>query len=211
MIDEHLQEEAALYASGAMAPREREGFELLLHFNSGAANPRERAAGNGGDDAARRAGGEPRPLAWPEGANPGGNRGRAQQTQHEAIVMAGPGRAGGVGEPAFTAMCGYSLAELRGKKLGPILQGELTERDVAARMREAGAGGAAVRGDADQLPQGWLPLPRGHRDHADLQGRRRAALLRGSRAGSVRRIAALAIAELQSCTGLRQGGALLHP
>ena len=39
--------------------------------------------------------------------------------------------------PAFSAMCGYTLEELRGKKLGPILQGEKTDRETAARIREA--------------------------------------------------------------------------
>ena len=39
--------------------------------------------------------------------------------------------------PAFTAMCGYTLDELRGKNLGPILQGEKTDRETAARMRRA--------------------------------------------------------------------------
>ena len=32
MISEFLQEQAALYVSGAMTPREREDFELVLGF-----------------------------------------------------------------------------------------------------------------------------------------------------------------------------------
>ena len=39
--------------------------------------------------------------------------------------------------PAFSAMCGYTLDELRGKKLGPILQGAQTDRETAERMRLA--------------------------------------------------------------------------
>ena len=39
--------------------------------------------------------------------------------------------------PAFLEMCGYSFDELRGKKLGPILQGADTDRDAVARMRSA--------------------------------------------------------------------------
>jgi PAS domain S-box-containing protein len=39
--------------------------------------------------------------------------------------------------PAFTAMCGYTLDDVRGKKLGPILQGEKTDRQAADRMRLA--------------------------------------------------------------------------
>jgi methyl-accepting chemotaxis protein len=34
-------------------------------------------------------------------------------------------------------MCGYTLDELRGKKLGPILQGLKTDRETADRMRRA--------------------------------------------------------------------------
>ena len=39
--------------------------------------------------------------------------------------------------PIFSAMCGYSLDELRGKNLGPILQGAGTDRATADRMRQA--------------------------------------------------------------------------
>jgi PAS domain S-box-containing protein len=137
MIDEHLQEEAALYASGAMTQRERELFEMLLHFNAELqsfthglqaatvatllAEPAARCGASAGLKA--------RVLAAIEGC--------AQQTRHEAIVMAGPDALVEWVNPAFTEMCGYSLAELRGKKLGPILQGELTERAAADRMRVA--------------------------------------------------------------------------
>jgi hypothetical protein len=34
-------------------------------------------------------------------------------------------------------MCGFTLKELRGKKLGPILQGEKTDSAAAARMRSS--------------------------------------------------------------------------
>jgi PAS domain S-box-containing protein len=39
--------------------------------------------------------------------------------------------------PAFTAMCGHDLAELRGRKPGPILQGPDTDPAAVARIREA--------------------------------------------------------------------------
>jgi PAS domain S-box-containing protein len=39
--------------------------------------------------------------------------------------------------PAFTQMCGYSLQELRGRKPGALLQGEGTDADAVARIREA--------------------------------------------------------------------------
>jgi methyl-accepting chemotaxis protein len=34
-------------------------------------------------------------------------------------------------------MCGYAFEELRGRNLGPILQGPKTDRETAARMRSA--------------------------------------------------------------------------
>ncbi len=39
--------------------------------------------------------------------------------------------------PAFSAMCGYSLDELRGRKPGTVLQGAATDRSAVARIREA--------------------------------------------------------------------------
>jgi PAS domain S-box-containing protein len=39
--------------------------------------------------------------------------------------------------PAFSEMCGYTLAELRGKKPGEVLQGAETEQDVVAEFRRA--------------------------------------------------------------------------
>jgi PAS domain S-box-containing protein len=51
--------------------------------------------------------------------------------------MTGPDRLVQWVNPAFVEMCGYSLDELRGKSLGPILQGEKTDPVVAARMRRA--------------------------------------------------------------------------
>jgi len=137
MIDEHLEEEAALYASGAMTQPEREAFEMLLHFNT------ELQTFTNGLQAAAVA----TLLAEPVASCSASARlkarvlaaieGCAQQTRHEAIVMAGPDALVEWVNPAFTEMCGYPLDELRGKKLGPILQGELTERAAAERMRRA--------------------------------------------------------------------------
>jgi PAS domain S-box-containing protein len=137
MIDEHLQEEAALYASGAMTQGEREDFELLLHFNC-----ELRALTNELHEAVA-ATLLAEPVVSP--APSGGLKARilsatastSQHTQHEAIVMAGPDALVQWVSPSFSDMCGYSLEELRGKKLGPILQGALTERDAADRMRAA--------------------------------------------------------------------------
>ena len=62
---------------------------------------------------------------------------RPQQTKSEALVMSGPDGLVQWINPSFSVMCGYTLEELRGKKLGPILQGEKTDRETAERMRRA--------------------------------------------------------------------------
>ncbi len=62
---------------------------------------------------------------------------RPQRTTPEGLVMTGPDGLVRWINPAFTAMCGYSIEELSGKKLGPILQGEKTDRATVERMRSA--------------------------------------------------------------------------
>ena len=64
---------------------------------------------------------------------------REQQSPaaHEGFVITGLDGLVQWVNPAFTEMCGYILDELRGRKLGPILQGEKTDNVVAERMRQA--------------------------------------------------------------------------
>jgi PAS domain S-box-containing protein len=47
--------------------------------------------------------------------------------------------------PAFSSMCGYGLTELRGKKLGKLLQGPETDPLAVERMRSAIRAGQACR------------------------------------------------------------------
>jgi PAS domain S-box-containing protein len=63
--------------------------------------------------------------------------GRAQQCSPDGLVMSGPDGLVRWVNPAFSALCGYTLEELRGKKLGPILQGAATDPATAERMRRA--------------------------------------------------------------------------
>ena len=67
----------------------------------------------------------------------GSLRDRPQQVTSDGLVMSGPDGLVQWINPAFSAMCGYTLEELRGKKLGPILQGEKTDRKTAERLRRA--------------------------------------------------------------------------
>ena len=138
MLSELLQEQAALYAAGVMTSRQREQFELVVEFHDelrefvrglvevGAAvtlAARDRSAVGPTRDAKARI------LAAIADS--------AQEFQPDAIVMSGPDGLVQWVNPAFSRMCGYTLEELRGKKLGPILQGEKTDRETAARIRKA--------------------------------------------------------------------------
>jgi PAS domain S-box-containing protein len=138
MIDEFLQERAALYVSGAMSPEEREQFELVLEFHD---ELREfsvglREVGVALTLAALRAGdNEPSPVLKTRIL--GMVRDRPQQVASDSLVVSGPDGLVEWINPAFSAMCGYTLEELRGKRLGPILQGEKTDRETADRLRRA--------------------------------------------------------------------------
>ncbi len=138
MLSEFLQDQAALYAAGTMTAPEREQFELILEFHQ-----ELRAFAVGLLEIAVAVTLATQPAA---GATPspglkarlsGLIRGRPQHVTPEGMVMCGPDRVVQWVNPAFSEMCGYSLEELRGKNLGPILQGEKTDREAAARMRSA--------------------------------------------------------------------------
>jgi PAS domain S-box-containing protein len=136
MISEFLQEQAALYVSGAMTPREREDFELVLEFYQKlrAFTVDMAEVGVSVTLAALRPGGVG-PSTGLKGRILGIISACPQQTIDEGLVMCGPEGLVQWINPAFSAMCGYTLEELRGKKLGPILQGEKTDRETAERLR----------------------------------------------------------------------------
>ena len=138
MIPDFLQERAALYAAGAMTAEEREQFELVLEFHH-----ELRAFVGGISDTATA-------LALATAAHPGAPLSpavkarvlaaiaeRPQRVTSEGLVMTGSDGLVQWVNPAFSAMCGYTIEELSGKKLGPILQGGETDRGTAERMRQA--------------------------------------------------------------------------
>jgi PAS domain S-box-containing protein len=138
MLNEFLQERAALYVSGAMLPQEREQFELVLEFSD---ELREQVA-QLAEVATAITLATLRPGDF--GPSPelktrifGVVGGRPQQRTSDGLVMSGPNGLVQWINPAFSAICGYTLEELRGKKLGPILQGENTNRQAAERLRRA--------------------------------------------------------------------------
>lgn len=138
MITEPLQERASLYACGALSETEREEFELVLEFHE---ELRSFVTGLNEVGAAMTLSMLPKDGATP---SPGLKsrimeklRGHPQSATRDGLVVSDPSGLVQWISPTFTAMCGYTIEELRGKKLGPILQGEKTDRETAERMREA--------------------------------------------------------------------------
>lgn len=138
MLTEFLQNQAALYAAGTMTMVEREEFELLLEFHE---ELREFVTGLSEVGAAfvLSTQSSARAAPSPELKTRLSSlvAGRPQHATPVAMVMSGPDGLVQWINPAFSTMCGYTLDELRGKKLGPILQGPGTDRETAARIRLA--------------------------------------------------------------------------
>jgi PAS domain S-box-containing protein len=138
MLTDFLQDQAALYASGAMTATEREQFELILEFHH---ELRDFVFGLTEAGSAlllsAQARGGARPSPGLRGRISGAITNRPQHITPDGIVVSGPDRLVHWVNPAFSAMCGYAFDELRGKNLGPLLQGPMTDRETAARMRSA--------------------------------------------------------------------------
>ena len=138
MLTDFLQDQATLYASGGMTAQQREPFELVLEFHD---ELRGLVAG------LLEVGASLTLASLPIGGMPvhpalksrisGLIANRPQHSLSEGMVASGPDGLVQWVNPAFSAMCGYTLDEVRGKKLGPILQGQGTDRETAARMRSA--------------------------------------------------------------------------
>ncbi len=138
MIHDFLQERAALYVSGAMPSEERGEFELVLEFHhelrTHVGEMLEVARQIIVATAARPAA----PLSLAVKANIlSAISTRPQQVKPEGLVRSGPDGLVQWINPAFSAMCGYTIEELLGKKLGPVLQGERTDRATVERMCQA--------------------------------------------------------------------------
>lgn len=135
MLDDFLQERAALYVSGALTPDEREQVEWRMEYHE-----ELRALVADLSEAALAL-----TLTSPRGAMPPpalGARilsaiGDRRQMGAESFVLTGLDGLVQWVSPAFTAMCGYALDELQGRKLGPILQGAGTDPGAVERMRSA--------------------------------------------------------------------------
>lgn len=140
MLSELLQDRSALYVSGAMTAPERENFELVLEFHA-----EVRAYVAELERATTR--------IWlshlaPTAAPPSDLKSRilgtvARQLAPEGIVVTDPAGQVEWVNPAFSALCGYSLAELKGRKPGHLLQGPATDPQIVQRIRSSVAARAA--------------------------------------------------------------------
>lgn len=135
MIDESLQEQAALYAAGAMSARERAQFDLIVEPYDDLRALIVRLEELTALASISGAHAKPCPTLKSRILDQLSNHPQQMAPANEGFVITCAGGFVRWVNPAFIEMCGYSLEELRGKKLGPILQGERTDRAVADRMR----------------------------------------------------------------------------
>lgn len=136
VMQEILQERAALYAAGAMLPAERAEFELLLEFHAElqqhvsqlleVATVVMLGASRGHQPPAAL---KERILAAVSADAPAAGFGTVAKVRTDARGLIEWVNAD------FTAMCGYELAELRGRKPGALLQGAATDARAIATLR----------------------------------------------------------------------------
>jgi PAS domain S-box-containing protein len=126
-----------MYASGVLTSRERAEFEVVLEFHSEArAWVRELEAISAYSCAPALAD----RVAPPESLKSrvlAAINGLPQELRDHGFVMCGADGLVQWVNPAFSQMCGYSLEELAGRKLGPLLQGAETDQEAVARIRTA--------------------------------------------------------------------------
>ncbi len=138
MLADNLQDRATLYASGEMTSPDREAFEVLMEYHG-----ELRTLVAGLQEVASLAMAASAVTITP--SVPAGLKSRIlghlpppqPPPEPEALVVA---TADGLLEwvnPIFTAMCGYTLEELRGRKPGHILQGPGTDPASVDRIRGA--------------------------------------------------------------------------
>lgn len=134
---EILQAQAVRYVCGAMPASEREAYDVILKFH---AELRELVGGLEevvGAVTLAEADARVTPAAGLKARVLGALALRPPRPEPEALVATD---AAGLIEwvnPAFTALCGYELAELKGRKPGHFIQGPETDPAALARIRTA--------------------------------------------------------------------------
>ena len=138
MLSDFLQDQATLYVSGLMTPEERANFDVVIDYHE---ELRDCVLSMADVSAALITTTSSKdsilPPATLKGRVAAQIATRSMEFSPEGRVLCDPeGRVQWVND-AFTAMCGHSLIELRGKKPGPILQGRDTDPVSIDRMRRA--------------------------------------------------------------------------
>lgn len=137
MLSELLQERAALYVSGAMTAPERENFELILRFHEELGTHVNALQEVSTAVVLSRLTAKPAVSAALKARIFGSLDTHPRETEQECVVVTGPEGLVEWINPAFTAMCGYSLTELKGRKPGQLLQGPETDAAAVDRIRLA--------------------------------------------------------------------------
>jgi PAS domain S-box-containing protein len=144
MLRENLHDKAAQYVSGEMAEADRESFEILLAFHGELRATVEELSDVVTTVTVSR---------LPDLRPPPALKNRVLETLMSPREPAAPeglvatdanGRVQWVND-AFSAMCGYSLDELKGRKPGDVLQGPETDRATVERIRAALRAGRSCR------------------------------------------------------------------
>jgi PAS domain S-box-containing protein len=137
MLSDLLHDRAALFVAGAMSAPERESFELLLEYHDELRAQVVSLQKIGTAVVLARARSVPALPADLKRRILGALDSHPRQTEPDAMVVTDA--QGGVAwvNPAFTAMCGHTLVEIKGRKPGHILRGPETDPAAALRLREA--------------------------------------------------------------------------
>jgi PAS domain S-box-containing protein len=137
MLTELLHDRAALYVAGAMTAPERENFELILLFHAEVRAQVARLQRAMAAVSLSRLARLDRPSDALKGRVLATLMGPAGRLEPEAVVVTSPEGLVEWVNPAFTAMCGYSISELKGRKPGHLLQGPATDAVSVDRIRTA--------------------------------------------------------------------------
>jgi len=151
MINEHHQEQAALYVLGAMEPSVRSAFESEISQNPDIQNHVDTLQGIVAEMSMALSGQKvPSPdlksrimekIAEANGhdmvaEDEESSFGHLAKGQEGIVVTDKDGLVEWI-NATQTQMCGYTLEEIRGKKLGPVLQGKKTDPQAVQNMRDA--------------------------------------------------------------------------
>ena len=134
MLPELLQDRAERYVSGGMTESERGSFEVILGFHQ-----ELRSQVSGLQDVVTAVVMAVPPITPPKElkARLLGALDDLPPVEPEGWVATDPAGLVVWVNPAFTAMCGYTLEELTGRKPGHLLQGPDTDHATVERIRGA--------------------------------------------------------------------------